>query len=166
MAENGNEFIANYVFKWGDKDPKIVEKYLRATIENPKSSYILGNLYLTGTILPKNLQRADWFITKAANCGYAPAINSIGDGYYSGDIRSKDITKALKCYEKAAKMGFGPAQFNAGIVLFRNAKCKKDLKLAILYLDKASKNRNDLNDMVEVAGRYKLDAENKLRAYQ
>ena len=160
-----NIFINHYVFEWGERNPEIVERYLRSSVNNPISSYILGTLYLTGTILKKDLQKADWYITKAANMNLPEALNSIGDGYYSGDIRPQNVDMALNYYERAAKMGFGPAQFNAGVVLLKNYRSKQDLRLSIFYLDKASKNRNDLNDIALVAKRYKLDAEKKLRNY-
>lgn len=165
-----NKFINNYVFELIDNDPKLVEKYLKSSVNcekrNADAAYILGNLYLNGIGLKKNLKKADLYITIAANLNLPEAINSIGDGYYSGDIRPKNIKKALEYYEKAAKMGFGPAQFNAGIVLMNNAKSKKDLGKAILYLDKASKNREDLDDMTKSAKKYKLNAQNRLENYE
>ncbi len=161
-----NVFISRYVFEWGDKNPEIIEKYLRCSIDNPVSAYILGNLYLSGTFLQKNLQKADWYITKAANVNLPEAINSVGDGYYSGDIRPKNINMALAYYKKSANMGFGAAQFNAGIVLLNTAKSKKELKLAIAYLDKASRNREDLGEIADIAKRYKQNAENELKVYR
>ena len=127
---------------------------------------MLGNLYLFGTILQKDLRKADWYITKAMNMNLPEAINSIGDAYYSGDIRQKNIKTALRFYKKSANMGFGVAQFNAGIVLLNTAKSKGELKLAIAYLDKASKNRDDLGEIADVAKRYKADARKKLMLYQ
>ena len=162
-----NVFINKYVFEWGEKNPEVVENYLRASLDqNPVSAYILGNLYLWGIFLPKNLQKADWYITKAANMNLPEAINSIGDGYYSGDIRPQNINMALKCYEKAAKMGLGAAQFNAGVVLLNIAKTKKELRLAIFYLDNASKNRNNLKEVADVANKYIRDANKKLTHYK
>lgn len=162
-----NIFINQYVFEWGEKNPKIVENYLRASLDtNAVSAYILGNLYLCGIFFPKDIQKADWFITKAANMNLPEAINSIGDGYYSGDIRPQNIKMALKYYEKAANMGFGVAQFNAGIVLLNTAKSKKELLFARFYLDKASKNRDNLKEVVDVAKRYKRDTDKKLKKYQ
>ena len=161
----GNAFISHYVFAW-EKNPEVVEKYLRASFDNPSSVYMLGNLYLFGTILTKDLRKADWYITKAMNRNLPEAINSIGDAYYSGDIRPKNIKKALQFYKRAANMGFGVAQFNAGIVLLNTAKSKSELKLAITYLDKASKNRDDLGEIADVAKRYKANARKKLMLYQ
>ncbi len=161
----GNAFISHYVFAW-EKNPEVVEKYLRASFDNPSSVYMLGNLYLFGTILTKDLRKADWYITKAMNRNLPEAINSIGDAYYSGDIRPKNIKKALQFYKRAANMGFGVAQFNAGIVLLNTAKSKSELKLAIAYLDKASKNRDDLGEIADVAKRYKANARKKLMLYQ
>jgi len=159
-----NVFINRYVFEWGEKNPEVVENYLRASLEqNPISGYILGNLYLWGIFLPKNLQKADWYITKAANMNLPEAINSIGDGYYTGDIRPRNIKRALNCYKKAAKMGFGVAQFNAGIVLLNIAKTKTELQLAIFYLDNAAKNRNNLKEVADAANKYKRSANEKLK---
>ena len=161
-----NIFISHYVFEWGVKNPKIVEEYLRSSSEtNAFCSYILGNLYLFGIFVQQNIQKADWYITKAANMNLPEAINSIGDGYYSGDIRKKDIKMALKFYKKAANMGFGVAQFNAGVVLLNTAKTKIELKNAIWYLDRASKNQKDLGDITNAAKRYKNLCKQKLKTY-
>ena len=161
----GNSFINHYVFAW-EQSPEVVEKYLRASLDNPSSAYMLGNLHLFGTILPKDLRKADWYITKAMNMNLPEAINSIGDAYYSGDIRPKNIKIALQYYKKSANMGFGVAQFNAGIVLLNTAKSKAELKLAIAYLDKASKNRDDLEEIADVAKRYKANARKRLKMYR
>lgn len=159
-----NNFISNYVFNWAD-NPKVIEEYLtKSAKDNSISAYILGTLYLTGDILKKDLQRADWYITKAANKNLPEALNSIGDGYYSGDIREKNIDMALYYYEKAAKLGFGPAQFNAGIVLLKIGTTKDKIKKSIFWLDKASKNKDDLKEITQKALKYKKDAETKLKS--
>lgn len=165
-AFSDNVFINRYVFEWGEKSPEIVEHYLRSSIDNnPVSAYILGNLYLFGIFLPKSMQKADWYITKAANMNLPEAINSIGDGYYSGDIRPQNTKMALKYYEKAAKMGLGIAQFNAGILLLNTAQTKKALRLALFYLDSAAKNSNNLREVADAAKRYMQNAEKDLKNY-
>ena len=160
-----NKFISQYVFEWCDT-PAVVENYLSHSLRNPDAAYILGNLYLFGIGVEKNLRKADIYITMAANRGLPEALNSIGDGYYSGDIRPLNHDMALKHYRRAADMGFGAAQFNAGVVLMRNARSAEELKLAIFYLDKASKNRKDLSSMTAAAEKYKRNAEQKLRHYK
>lgn len=170
LAIAENKFISNYVFKWGEENPNIVEKYLKSSIQfnqskNANSAYILGTLYLNGIFLRQDLRKADIYITLAANLGLPEAINSLGDGYYSGDIREKDIKKALYYYEKAARLGFGPGQFNAGIVLLKYGKTKKDFKKSIFYLDKASKNIHDSNSILKSAEKYKKHAISKFKNY-
>jgi TPR repeat protein len=165
-----NKFMNNYIFKWLDKQPKIVEQYLASAssekFPNSTALYLLGTLYLSGELGKINMKKADWCITKAANMGLPEAINSIGDGYYSGDIREKNAEKALEFYKKAAKLGFGPAQFNTGVMLLKNAKCKRDVKKAIFFLDKATRNRNDLGEITKIALRYKIEAKRKLQKHQ
>jgi TPR repeat protein len=170
VAVAENQFINSYIFKWLDKQPKIVESYLmsssREKSPNSTALYLLGILHLNGTFGERNVKKADWYITKAANMGLPEAINSIGDGYYSGDIREKNAEVALEFYEKAASLGFGPAQFNAGVVLLKTAKCKQDLKKAIFFLDKAEKNSDDLGEITKSALRYKIEAKRKFRDFQ
>ena len=162
-----NEYIRKYVFEWLYNDKNVALNYLEKSVNIEKPSadaaFILGSLYLDEITVKKNLEKADYYITLAANLNHSGAINSIGDGYYTGDIREKDIQKALVYYEKSAKLGYGPAQFNAGVVCLKLATCKKDLKKAIFWLDKASKNYDDLGDMTKDVLKYKKDAENKLR---
>ncbi|MDR0695619.1 MAG: sel1 repeat family protein [Holosporales bacterium] len=163
----GNEYIGHYVEVWIHTEPRIIKHYLRGLIRgprpNPTAAYILGMIYLEGTILKKDLRTADCFLTMAANAGLPAAINAIGDSYYTGDTREKNISLAALYYERAAKMGFGPAQFNAGVVFLRTGTTKRDLRKAILYLDKASKNSNDLGEITKSALQYKKDAEERLK---
>ena len=159
-----NTFINNYVFFWIDRNPKIVEQYLLFSSQNPDCAYILGKLYLGETSeYFYDLQKANYFLTLAANQNHPAAINAIGDGYYSGDIRKKNLTKALEFYEKSAKLGFGPGQLRAGIVLVRNGKTAEELERSIFWLDKASKNFHDLGEVTKAAKKYKEDVKRKLK---
>ena len=167
QCKAANTYIASYVFTWIGINKEISLNYLHKGIEigkpNSDAAYILGTLYLDGDLIEKDLKKADYYISLAANLNHPAAIKSIGDGYYTGDIRKKDIKKSLEYYEKAAKLGYGPAQFNAGIVLLNTASSKKDLKMAIFWLDKASKNDDDLKEITKSALKYKEYAKNKLQ---
>jgi TPR repeat protein len=162
IAQANNQFINYYVFKWIDEQPDVVESYLLKSIPNAEAAYILGTLYLGEYNFPKDLKKANYYLTMSAAQNNPAAIYSIGDGYYCGDIREKNLQKALEYYEKAAKLGYGPAQFNAGIILLNTGKSEMELKRAIFWLDKASKNLDDLNSMTISAKKYKLDAKNKI----
>ncbi|MDR1475765.1 MAG: sel1 repeat family protein [Holosporales bacterium] len=165
-----NKYISNYVFQWADIDKSVVENYLNKSANSSKKNidaiYILGTLYLGGGIIQKDLWKARYYLTLAANLGSLEALSSLGDGFYSGDIFEKNINCALFFYAKAATLGFGPAQFNAGIILLKTAKSKKDLRNAVFYLDKASKNHDDLGDITKYALKYKKDAEKKLKSFK
>jgi TPR repeat protein len=166
----GNQFIGYYVLNWANIAPAVVENYLKKAAEQPATSayaaYLLGTLYLDGNILQKDLRKARYYLTLAANLGSPEAINSLGDGFYSGDIFEKNVNCALFYYVKAAKLGFGPAQFNAGIVLLKTAKSKADLRRAIFYLDKASKNCDDLGDITKHAIRFLRNAQEKVNYFK
>ncbi|MDR1289065.1 MAG: sel1 repeat family protein [Holosporales bacterium] len=166
----GNPFIEHYVWYWADIDPSVVEDYLKRGAEQPSGSayaaYLLGTLYLNDNILRKDLWKARYYLTLAANLGSPEAMNSLGDGFYSGDIFEKNTNCALFYYIKAARLGFGPAQFNAGIVLLKMAKSKTDLRRAVFYLDKASKNRDDLGDITKHAMRFLRNAKKKLNSFR
>ncbi|MDR1034746.1 MAG: sel1 repeat family protein [Holosporales bacterium] len=167
----GNSFIGYYVLNWASRNASsVVENYLKKSAQRPASNayaaYLLGTLYLEDNILQKDLWKARYYLTLAANLGSPEAMNSLGDGFYSGDIFERNTNCALYYYLRAARCGFGPAQFNAGIVLLQTAKNRRDLRRAVFYLDKASKNRDDLGDITKHAIKFLKDAQEKLNHFK
>jgi len=71
--------------------------------------------------------------TQAADLGYAPAQNAIGDCYYDGKGVEKSIEKAFEWYKKAADQGLCEAQYNLARLFERHYK-----KLAFIWMKRAS----------------------------
>lgn len=70
---------------------------------------------------------------QAADLGYAPAQNAIGDCYYSGTGVEKSIEKASEWYRKAAEQGMCEAQYNLARLIERHYEM-----LAFIWMKKAS----------------------------
>lgn len=138
------EIIENYIFYHIEKNnSEAALGFLKNFISvNPgKGWFIMGNLFLSGIGLERNIEKANECFFKSSSLGFIPAFNALGDSYLSGDGIVKDTKMALFYYKYAAKRGYGPSQFNAGC-LFKNGdeNLPRNLKEGFYWLDKASKN--------------------------
>jgi TPR repeat protein len=102
----------------------------------PDTSYILGMFYLDNG----QTHLANYYIWKASQMNYLPAINALGGMFYTD---KHDVKTAMKHYKKAAIKGFGPAQFHLGIIYMKHIG---DYKSARTWLLLASKNCPDLRE--------------------
>jgi TPR repeat protein len=67
------------------------------------SMYVLGEIYSSGQGAPQdNIEAASWFL-KAANAGYAPAINAMGSAREAGRGVEQDLVLAAGWYRQAAE---------------------------------------------------------------
>lgn len=126
--------------------------------------YQKGTEEIMGVRDTTNAVLANEHFQRAADMGYAPAINALADSYYSGDGVEKDLEKALFLYLKAADMGDGSAQFNLGVILLRGyVNGVTNYPLAFYYLCLATLN-SDLDEMAQDAAIYRDEAALKLTA--
>lgn len=65
--------------------------------------------------IEKNLEEAVKWYRKAAEQGYAPAQDSLGDCHHFGHGVDVDYVEAVKWYRKAAEQGYRFAQFSLGM---------------------------------------------------
>lgn len=70
---------------------------------------------------------------QAADLGYAPAQNSLGDCYYNGVGVEKNIERAFEWYRKAAEQGLSEAQYNLARCFGNHAK-----KLMFVWMKRAA----------------------------
>lgn len=105
-----------------------------------QASALLGQLYLTGGIVPRNVPEAAKWYARAEEVGYVPAGKMVGDIYYYGYDVPKDPAKAVKYYKKAATLGFAPAQFALANILYSgDAGEREDVKTALAWYEQAAK---------------------------
>ncbi len=87
----------------------------------------------------RGLPRAEWWLEKTAQQGYAPAQNSLAVMYAKEEGVEKDIQRAIKWLEKATKQGYAPAQFLLAQMYSTGEGVEKDIQRAIKWLEKATK---------------------------
>jgi TPR repeat protein len=105
-----------------------------------QASALLGQLYLTGVVVPRNVPEAAKWYARAEEVGYVPAGKMVGDLYYYGYDIPKDPAKAVRYYRKAATLGFAPAQFALANILYSgDAGEREDVKTALAWYEQAAK---------------------------
>ena len=70
----------------------------------------LGYLYMTGSMVPQDTQKALELYRKAAELGNPRSMYALGYAYQVGQGVEADFSEALKWYEKAALAGHETAR--------------------------------------------------------
>jgi len=68
----------------------------------------------------QEFKKAMFYLDKAVDANYVPALCQMGGVYYTGYGKKKDYNKAKECYEKAAEQGDPNAQNKLGVLYFKN----------------------------------------------
>jgi len=116
-------------------DEKIKELNYFAQLNSNHALYHLGHRYIEKALLPdnsqatKDLENAVSVFTKAANKGYVPAMNSLGDYYLSYD--NKNVEKAIEWYKKAWNKDYPESGYKLGML-------NKDTATSFTYFLKAA----------------------------
>ena len=94
-----------------EKDLEAARKWYQkaAVLGNVQCLSELGNAYLTGSGVPKDVNQGIALLEAAACRGNYSAQKDLGILYYNGKKVSKDHTKALYWLEKAVALGSGEA---------------------------------------------------------
>ncbi len=92
----------------------------------PDAMLLWGNLLVDGLGVEKNEKRAVELYYLAAEAGYAPAANALGQCYsFSTGVKPDDL-RAVSCYRRSAEAGYAPAQFHLGVCYFNGQGVKVD----------------------------------------
>lgn len=75
---------------------------------NPEASFMLGNLYVQGEGVPKDVQKAREWWEKAAAANDRKAQFNLGALYEQGQGVPRNMATAGVYYKKACKNGFQP----------------------------------------------------------
>lgn len=82
----------------------------------PEAQHDMGAIYVAGRgNVRRNLKRAVFWFTEAANNGVANAKYNLGVLYHQGLGVSADMDKAMQLYKQASEMDHPEAQYNLGI---------------------------------------------------
>jgi len=68
-------------------------------------SHSLGNRYSHGEGVERDLEKAIYWYTKAAEQGNASAQNNLGNSYFKGEGVERDVEKAMYWLTKSAQQG-------------------------------------------------------------
>ena len=112
--------------------PQEGERYLREsweTHQNLQAAYLLGKFYAQGTVLPRNMEKAQELLTTVAEQGNPYAQYLLGKIYYWGNGVEQDREKGLGYLRQAAEQGHpGAVRF-----LERLAQGEQDAYTASLF---------------------------------
>ncbi len=101
------------------------------------AQYRLGQLYVRGTGVRKDLRKSHDFIKSAADQGHAEAIGALGYFYANGFVVKKDLAAAADWFLKGAEKGGAKAQLNYGKALLNGRGVKQDEAAGMAWMEKA-----------------------------
>jgi TPR repeat protein len=85
-----------------------------ATNARIDAAMALARAYQLGGEVERDWAEAERWYVRAAEFGFVPAWNTLGEAYLSGEGASKNVGQAIDCFTKAAKAGYGLAAYNLG----------------------------------------------------
>lgn len=94
--------------------------------DNLEAMLLLGNMMADGYGTHRNPRRGFEYYYTAAEKGYAPAANAMGQCYNAGIGVSADVVRSVACFHMAAEAGFAPGQFNYGVSCFNGRGIRQD----------------------------------------
>lgn len=94
--------------------------------DNLEAMLLLGNMMTDGYGTHKNPRRGFEYYYTAAEKGYAPAANAMGQCYNAGIGISADVVRSVACFHMSAEAGFAPGQFNYGVSCFNGRGIRQD----------------------------------------
>jgi TPR repeat protein len=119
--------------KFNPKEPQLMS-------EKVEAAFMLARIYERGIGMPKNPAQALTWYAKAAEFGFVPAQNVLGQACVSGYGIAPDGRKAVGYLQTAAEKGYVPAQYNLAKVYYNgDAGVARDLKQAGAWFNTAAK---------------------------
>lgn len=102
-----------------------------------KAQNIIGFMYLMGKGIPKDCEKAKFWLMSSAELGNADAMFHLADAYYQGINGFKpDLKNALKWYEASAAAGHSEAQHDLAVIC--TTMRRPDFKKAATLFAKAA----------------------------
>ena len=105
---------------------------------NAVAQYKMGELYIIGKGVSKDVARGVRWLTKAAGNGNNKAMLSLASGYASGNYGSKDMQKAIIWYTKSADYGDVQAQDELGRIYLKDKDVPNDFTEALRRFERAA----------------------------
>lgn len=106
----------------------------RAQNGDPEAQFTLGNMYLRGTGIEQDYEKAIYWLKMAAQKGHAAAQYNVACCYYSGTGVPEDKITAVNMFKEAAEKGDLDAMNNlGGCFMFGSGTAKDQYKAAECY---------------------------------
>jgi len=138
------ELISTTAGKGGENNWSSVEEMQKAAdAGNPVANYSLGEMYLAGNGVERDVPKALSFLEKAADAGNANAAFRLGKLNADGEVVPKNLPEAVRRYQAAANAGVAEAQFNLGAMYSSGRGVKRDFVEGLAWLIVATKNGAD-----------------------
>ncbi len=117
-------------------EPECAAEALRG---DPHCQVALGNLYRSGTGLPRDVAKALHWYRRAAEQGHAAGQYELGVMYESGVGVKGDVPEALVWLGKAGAQGYAPAQNRIGLIYERGRGVPADIGKAVRWYRQAAR---------------------------
>ncbi len=95
---------------------KLAYIQLRAEQGESDAQFLLGLMYFSGRVVEQDLEKGQFWVTKAAEQGNLKAAKTIADLAFDGSIITKDLTVAEYWYQQLAVEGDKTAEFRLGFI--------------------------------------------------
>jgi TPR repeat protein len=103
-----------------------------------RAQYTMGMLYMTGEIVPQNVQAGFWLLKSAAAQDHSMALHHMGTCYAQGIVVEPNVEQAFRYFSRSAELGLDASKnslavfYNAGIYVIQN-----EWRASELYLEAA-----------------------------
>ena len=102
------------------------------------AAFMLARMYDRGIGVVRDEHKANAWYARAAEFGFVPAYDILGDRELEGRGTPRDPARAVAHLKQAADAGYVPAQFHLARAYYSGDGIRKDLKLAGAYFDAAA----------------------------
>jgi uncharacterized protein len=101
-----NNAVAHLTGLTRNYDPILGKKIIDSAVElgNAKAMNALGNLYLKGITVSKNIDSAIYWYKQSAGGAYSGACLNLGNLYREGKVITQDFTEAVRYYTNGIKL--------------------------------------------------------------
>ena len=96
-------------------------------------------MYLTGTYVDQDLDRARQLLTLSAEQGLAEAQVELGAMYGKGLGGAADRRRSIELYNLAAVQDDANANFNLGVIYINGDGVDRDIEIGVRYMSKAAR---------------------------
>lgn len=156
-ARNGNDvaqvaLAENFLGTRQAANKKLGLIWLNKAIErnNPKAQVLMSQLYMQGSLMPRDVAKAKEYAELAIKQNYAPALVQMG----KIAVAENDYAAAKNWYTKASNAQYAPAEMELSSLYFNPKVAFHDEKEGFLWMLKAAQN-GSIDAQYELADLYK-----------